>query len=66
MREKEFNYELSKMESESLDLIRRLESLVSENNQLIEKVHRAEFDLVQNMRWNRSSKALNWLNIRES
>jgi len=66
MREKEFNSELSKLESESLDLKRRLESLVNENNQLIEKVHRAESDIVQNRRWNRSSEALNWLNTHHS
>jgi len=50
MREKEFNFELSKLESESLDLTRRLESLVSENNQLLEKIHKVEIDLVQNRR----------------
>ena len=61
-REKEFNFELSKLESESLDLTRRLESLVSENNQLLEKVHKVESDLVQNRRCNRFSEALNWLN----
>jgi len=38
MREKEFNSELSKLESGSLDLKHRLESLVSENNQMHEKV----------------------------
>ena len=54
IREKEF----SKLECESLDLKRRLKSLVSENNQLIEKVHKAESDLVQNRRWNRSSYCL--------
>ena len=61
-REKEF----SKWEIESLDLKRRLESLVTENNELHEKVQRAESNLVQNRRSNRSSKALNWLNTHHS
>ena len=47
IREKEF----SKLESESLDLKHRLESLVSENNELHEKVHKAESDLIQNRSW---------------
>ena len=66
MREKEFNFELSRLEIESLDLKLRLESLVSENNQLLEKVRRAESDLIQNRRWNNSSKALNRLNTHHS
>ena len=59
IREKEF----SKLECESLDLKCRLDSLVSENNKLHEKVQRAESDLVQNRRYNRSSEALNWLTL---
>jgi len=43
IREKEF----SKLEGESLDLKRRLDSLMSENNELHEKVQRAESHLVQ-------------------
>ena len=54
IREKEF----SKLESESLDLKYRLESLVSENNHLVEKVHKAESNLIQSRCWNRSSEAL--------
>jgi len=38
--------EFSKLESESLDLKRRLDSSVSENNELQEKVQGAESDLV--------------------
>ena len=49
-REKVFNIDLSRMESESLDLKLRLEFLVSENNQLLEKAHKAESDLAQNRR----------------
>jgi len=41
IREKEF----SKLESESLDLKHRLEFLVSENNHLFEKVHKANLTL---------------------
>ena len=66
MREKNFNSELSKVESESISLKLRIESLMNENNQLIEKVHRAESGLVQNRRWNMSSEAFNWLNIHHS
>ena len=56
-REKEFNFDLTRLESESLELKLRLESLVSENNQLLEKAHKAESDLIQNWRWNSSSEA---------
>ena len=56
-REKEFNSNLTKLESESVDLKLRLESLVSENNKLLEKAHKTESDLVQNRRWNCSSEA---------
>jgi len=62
IREKEF----LKLESESLDLKCRLDSLVSENNKLHEKVQRAESDLVQNRCWNMSLAALNWLNTHRS
>jgi len=36
--------------------------LVSENNQLLEKAHKAESDLARNRHWNSSSEALDWLN----
>jgi len=62
MREKVLNTNLSKLESESLQLKQRIESLVCENNQLIEKLHEAKSDLTKNRRWNSSSEALNWLN----
>ena len=65
-REKVFDTDLSSLESEFLDLKLRLESLVSENNQLREKAHKAESDLAQNRHWNDSSKALNWLNTHHS
>jgi len=56
-RGKEFNSDLTRLESESLDLKFRLESLVSENNKLLEKAHKTESDLVQNRRWNCFSAA---------
>ena len=49
-REEVFNTDLSRLKSESLDLKLRLESLVSENNQLLGKAHKAEIDLAQNRR----------------
>jgi len=49
-RKKVFNTDISILECESLNLKLRLESLVSENNQLREKVHKAESDLAQNKR----------------
>jgi len=65
-REKVFNTDLSRLESESLDLKLMLESLVSKNNQLLEKAHKAESNFAQNRRWNSSSEALNWLNTHHS
>jgi len=62
MREKLFNDDLSKMESESLQLKRRIESLVCENNQLLEKIKKAKSDLTANRCWNSSSAALKLLN----
>jgi len=57
-REEVFDTDLSRLKSESLDLKLRLESLVSENNQLLEKAHKAKFDLTENRRWNSSSETL--------
>ena len=39
-REKEFNSDLTKLESESVDLKLNQESLVSKNNKLLEKAHK--------------------------
>jgi len=44
-REEVFNTDLSRLKSESLDLKLILESLVSENNQLIKKAHKAKSNL---------------------
>ena len=54
-REKEFNSDLTRLESESLELKLRLESLVSENNKLLDKAHKTESGLFHNKRWNSSS-----------
>jgi len=56
-REKEFGSNLTRLNSESLDLKLKVESLVSKNNHLVEKAHKDESDLVQNRRWNSSSEA---------
>jgi len=61
-RDEVFNTDLSRLKSESLDLKLRPESLVSENNQLLEKAHKVESDLAQNRHWNSSSEAFDWLN----
>ena len=48
MREKEFNTNLTRLESESLHLKLRIEFLISENNQLLEKLYKPESDLTEN------------------
>jgi len=60
-REKVFSTDLLRLEGESVDLKLRLESLVSENNQLLEKAYKVKSDLAQNRRWNSFYQALNWL-----
>ena len=45
-REEVFNTDLSKLEEESRELELKIELLVSENNQLLEKAHKVESDLV--------------------
>jgi len=55
IREEAFNTNLSRLNSESLDLKLKVESLVCENNQLLEKAHKAESDPVQSRYWNSSS-----------
>jgi len=66
VREEVFNTNLSKLKSESLQLKQRIESLVYENSQLIEKLKRAESGFTTNKRWNYSAKALKWLNTRHN
>ena len=61
-----FKTDFSKLEAESQELELKIELLVGENNQLLEKIHKAESDLVQNRPWNSSSEAFNWLNTHHS
>ena len=58
MREKVLNTDLSKLKSESLQLKQRIESLICENSQLLEKLKKAKSDLTANRRWNSSSACL--------
>jgi len=62
MREEVFNSNLLKLKSESLQLKQKIESLICENHQLLERLKKVESDLTANMRWNSSSKAFKWLN----
>jgi len=57
-REEVFNTDLSKVEEESRELELKIELLVSENNQLPKKVHKAESDLVHNRHRSNFSEAL--------
>jgi len=50
LKEKVFNTDLSKLKSESLQLKQRLEVLICENSQLLEKLKHAESDLTANRR----------------
>jgi len=65
-REEVFSADLSRLKSESLDLKLRPESLLNENNQLLEKAHKAKSDLTENRRWNSSSETVTWLNTHHS
>jgi len=62
MREKVFNTNLSKLESESLKLKQKIESLIFENHQLLDRLKKAESNLTTNRRRNSSSETLKWLN----
>jgi len=62
MREEVFYINLSKLESESLQLKQKIESLIYENHQLLDRLKKAESNLIANRRWNSSSEALKWLN----
>jgi len=64
MKEEVFNTNLSKLESESLQLKQKIESLICENHQLLERLKKA--DLTANRRWNSSSEALKWLNTHQN
>jgi len=58
MKEEVFNTDLSKLESESLQLKQRLEDLICENSQLLEKLKHAESNLTANRHRNSSLEAL--------
>jgi len=62
MREEVFNTNPSKLESESLQLKQKIESLICENHQLLKRLKKVESDLTANRHWNSSSQALKWLN----
>ena len=61
LKEEVFATEFSKLENESLELKQKVESLLDENNKLVDKLKQVELDLAANMQWNRASHALNWL-----
>jgi len=50
VREEVFNTNLSKLESEFLQLKQRIEALVCENNKLLEKLKKADSNLTTNKR----------------
>jgi len=58
MKEEVFNTNLSKLKSESLQLKQKIESLICENHQLLERLKKAESDLTINRHWNSSSGVL--------
>ena len=57
-REEVFNTDLSNLEEESRELELKIELLVSEKNQLLENVHKAESDLFEKRHRNSSSEVL--------
>jgi len=61
MKEEVFATDFSKLESESLELKQKIESLLDENRKLLEKI-----DLIANRLRNRASQALNWLNTHQN
>jgi len=66
IKEEAFVTNFAKLEKEFLEPKQKVESLLAENNKLLEKLKQVESNLVANKRWNRSSQALNWLNIHHS
>jgi len=62
LKEENFFINLTKLEKKSLDLKQKIESLLTENQSLHEKLKQVEIDQAANKRWHDSSKALNWLN----
>ena len=62
LKEEPFVADLTKLESESLELKQKVESLLVENNKLLETLKQVELDLAANRRCNCSSQGLTWLN----
>jgi len=62
MRKQVFNTNLSKLESEYLQLKQNIKSLIRENHQLLETLKKVESEFTANRHYNSSSKALKWLN----
>jgi len=58
MKEETCSINLTELEKESLDLKGKVESLLGENKNLLEKIKQMESDLATNKLWNRSSRAL--------
>ena len=66
MKEETCSNNLTELEKESLDLKGKVESLLEENKNLLEKLKQMESDLATNKLWNGSSRALEWLNTHHS
>ena len=62
MKEETCSTNLTKLEKESLELKEKVDSLLTENQRLLEKIEQMESDLTANKLWNRSSRAFEWLN----
>ena len=61
LKEEAFVADLTKLESESLELKQKVETLLNENSKLLDKLKQVELDLAANRQWNRASHELNWL-----
>jgi len=61
LKEEAFAIDFPKLENESLELKQKVESLIDENNKLLDKLKQVESNLAVNRQWNRASHALNWL-----
>jgi len=59
MKEEAFVTDFAKLEKEFLESIQKVESLLVENNKLLENLKQVESDLATNRHWNMSSQALN-------
>jgi len=51
LKEEVFVTDFAKLENESLELKQKVESLLDENNKLIDKLNQVELDLAANRRW---------------